>query len=332
MIEAIVDAHKNQRFGDDIIGDCEVVLELQEKAASILGKEASLFVTSGTQGNLIALLTQTRRGEEVVVEELSHSYRFESGSMASVGGLYPKPVKGDRGYIHPDTLQAAISPDDQHYPKTSLVVIENTHSYAGGVSIKPDQVKALSSMARDHGLKVHCDGARLFNAAISLDLPANRLVESVDSVQICLSKGLSAPVGSIVAGTEEFIYEAHRIRKRLGGAMRQAGVVAAPAIIALETMVNRLKDDHDNAKLLYNRIVDIPNLVVEEPETNIVFLNLQNLDISQPDLSSELAKEHILVFAGYGDRSRLVLNRMVTSEDVERVAEILRRILTPLDS
>lgn len=327
MIEAIVNAHKAGRFGDDVIGEDEVVNELQEKAAKILGKESALLVTSGTQGNLISLLSQTKRGDEIVVEDSSHTFVFEGGSMASLGGLYPKPVKGIRGYILPETLEAAISPDNPHYARTSLVVVENTHNYAGGTVIRPEQVKALSSVAHEYGLKVHCDGARLFNAAVALDSPAKTLVENVDSVQICLSKGLSAPVGSIIAGTEEFIHEAHRTRKKLGGGMRQAGIIAAPGIIALEKMVDRLKDDHDNAKLLYNRIKDIPNLEIDEPETNIIFLGLGDLSISQMKLSEELAKENIKVYGGYGTRTRMVMNRMVDREDVDRIVTALEKLL-----
>ncbi|MFW9981339.1 MAG: threonine aldolase family protein [Candidatus Thorarchaeota archaeon] len=327
MIEAIVNAHKAGRFGDDVIGEDEVVNELQEKAANILGKEAALLVTSGTQGNLISLLAQSKRGDEIVVEERSHTFVFEAGSMASMGGLYPKPVKGERGYILPETLKSAISPDDAHYARTAMVVIENTHNYAGGAVIRPEQVDALTSTAHDFGLKVHCDGARLFNAAVALAVPAKRLVKDVDSVQICLSKGLSAPIGSIIAGTEEFIYESHRIRKKLGGGMRQAGIIAAPGIVALEKMVDRLKDDHDNAKLLYNKIKDIPNLEIEEPDTNILFLGLQNLSISQMGLSKELAKENIKVYGGYGVRTRIVMNRMIAREDIERIAITLERLL-----
>jgi threonine aldolase len=327
MIEAIVTAHKIGRFGDDVIGEDEVVIELQEKAAKILGKEAALFVTSGTQGNLISLIAQTKRGDEVVVEDRSHTFIFEAGAMASMGGLYPKPVKGERGYIQPETLESAISPDDAHYAKTAMVVVENTHNYAGGAVIRPEQVKALASTAHEHGLKVHCDGARLFNAAVALDIPAKKLVEDVDSVQICLSKGLSAPVGSIIAGTEEFIYESHRMRKKLGGGMRQVGVIAAPGIIALEKMVSRLKDDHDNAKLLYQKIKDIPNLEVNEPDTNILFLELQDLSIGQMKLSEELAKENIKVYGGYGVRTRFVFNRMIDRSDIERIATALERLL-----
>jgi threonine aldolase len=327
MIEAIVKAHKGGKFGDDVIGEDEVVNELQEKAAKMLGKEAALLVTSGTQGNLIALFAQTKRGDEIVVEERSHTFVFEGGAMASVGGLYPKPVKGERGYILPETLESVLSPDDAHYARTSMVVCENTHNYAGGAVIRPEQVSDLASMAHDHGLKVHCDGARLFNAAVALNIPAKNLLEGVDSVQICLSKGLSAPVGSIIAGTKEFIYEAHRTRKKLGGGMRQAGIIAAPGIVALEKMVDRLKDDHDNAKLLHNRIKDIPNLFIEEPETNILFLGLQNLSISQMKLSEELAKENIKVYGGYGTRTRMVMNRMVDREDIDRIVSALERLL-----
>ena len=327
MIEAIVNAHKAGRFGDDVLGEDEVVNELQEKAAKILGKEAALLVTSGTQGNLISLFAQTNRGDEIVVEERSHTFVFEGGAMASMGGLYPKPVKGERGYILPETLKSVLSPDDAHYAKTAMVVIENTHNYAGGAVIRPEQVKALASIAQDHGLKVHCDGARLFNAAVALNIPARNLLEGVDSVQICLSKGLSAPVGSIIAGTKEFIHDAHRTRKKLGGGMRQAGIIAAPGIVALEKMVDRLKEDHENAKLLYNRVKDISNLVVEEPDTNILFLGLQNLTISQMKLSEELAKENIRVYGGYGTRTRMVLNRMVDREDIDRIVSALERLL-----
>jgi threonine aldolase len=327
MIEAIVTAHKQNRFGDDVNGEDEVVNELQDKAARILGKEAALLVTSGTQGNVISLLSQTSRGDEIVVEERSHTFLFEAGSMSSLGVLFPKPVKGVRGYILPETLESAINRDDAHLAKTAMVVIENTHNYAGGTIIRPDQIRALTSVAKDHGLKIHCDGARLFNAAVALGIPAKKLVEDADSVQICLSKGLSAPVGSIIAGTEEFIHEAHRMRKKMGGGMRQAGIIAAPMIVALEKMVDRLKDDHENAKLLYRNLATIPDLIIEEPETNIIFLGLDNLSINVQTLSEKLAKENILIYGGYGDRSRFVLNRMVDRDDVVRVSDALSKIL-----
>ena len=330
MIEAIVQAHKDERFGDDVAGEDEVVNELQDKAANILGKEKALLVTSGTQGNLISLFSQTNRGDEIVVEKRSHAFLFEGGAMSSLGGLYPKPVEGVRGYILPETLEASINADDAHMAKTAMVVIENTHNYAGGAVTKPHQVKALADFAHESGLKVHCDGARLFNAAVVLEIPAKDLVKEVDSVQICLSKGLSAPVGSIIAGTEEFIHEAHRTRKKMGGGMRQAGIIAAPGIIALEKMVDRLKEDHANATLLYSRLSLISGLNIEQPDTNILFVNLDGVDIDTPGLSKELSKKDIHVYGAYGKRTRFVLNRMVDRDDVLFVADAIKDIIGKL--
>ncbi|MHA1907032.1 MAG: threonine aldolase family protein [Candidatus Thorarchaeota archaeon] len=327
MIQSIVQAHKDNRFGDDVAGEDEVVNELQDKAATILGKEKALLVTSGTQGNLISLFSQTKRGDEIIVEKSSHTYLFEGGAMSSMGGLYPKPVEGVRGYITPETLRDSISPDDAHYAKTSMVVIENTHNYEGGAVVTPKQVKELSDVAREFKLKVHVDGARLFNSAVAQNLSADKLVKDVDSVQICLSKGLSAPVGSVIAGTEEFIYESHRMRKKLGGGMRQAGVIAAPGIIALEKMVDRLKDDHENAALLYERISQIPELRIVKPDTNIVFVHVDKLGISSGDFSEALRQKGIWVYGAYGTRTRFVLNRMVSREDTLYVVDSIEDVV-----
>jgi threonine aldolase len=330
MIDAIVKAQRNHRFGDDVAGEDEVVNELQEKAARILGKEKALLVTSGTQGNLISMFSQTNRGDEVVMEEMSHSFLFEGGAMASLGGLFPKPVEGVRGYILPETLEHAISSDDPHYARTAMVNIENTHNYAGGVVVTPEKTKALVDVAREHGLKVHIDGARLFNAAVALGIPASNLVKDADSVQICLSKGLSAPVGSLVAGTEEFIHEAHRIRKKMGGGMRQAGIIAAPGIVALEKMVSRLKEDHDNTRILYDRISQIPELGADAPDTNILFVTLDKLGIDAAQFSDELKERGVLVYGEYGTRTRFVLNRMVSREDTLYVADAIEEIVQSL--
>lgn len=333
MIDSIVVAHKAGRFGDDVSGEDQVVNELQEKAAKILGKEAALLVTSGTQGNLVSLFAQSNRGDEVVTEELSHSFVFEGGAMASLGGLYPMPVKGVRGYITPETLRDAIKPDDSHYARTSMVVVENTHNYAGGTVIRPEQVSALAKMAHEHGLKVHCDGARLFNAAVALDIPAKNLVRDADTVMICLSKGLSAPVGSLVLGSEEFIHEAHRIRKKMGGGMRQAGVIAAPGIIALEKMVTRLKEDHLNARLLYEKLSKIPPIGMEDPpETNILFIRLDKLGVDAEKFAGELKKRGVLVYGEYGTRIRFVTHRMVNREDVIKAAQAVEDVVKSLQT
>lgn len=327
MIESINQAHIHEKLGDDVAGEDEVVNELQDKAAKILGKEKALLVTSGTQGNLISMFAQTCRGDEVVMERMGHTFLFEGGAMASFGGLFPKPVDGVRGYILPETLESAISPDDAHYARTSMVIIENTHNYAGGVVVTPEQVKALSDVAREHSLKIHVDGARLFNAAVALGIPAKNLVQDVDSVMVCLSKGLSAPVGSIIAGTEEFIHEAHRMRKKMGGGMRQAGIIAAPGIIALEKMVGRLSEDHDNTRLLFERISQSPLLHVEPPDTNILFVNFESLGIDAMQFSKELAERGVLVYGEYGTRTRFVLNRMVSRDDTLYVADAIDEIV-----
>ena len=327
MIEAIMKAHKEDRFGDDVLGEDGVVNELQDKAAKMLGKEAALLVTSGTQGNVVSELAQTNRGDEIVVEEMSHSFLFEAGAMATLGGVFPKPVKGVRGYIPPEILLEAISPDDSHYAKTTMVVIENTHNYAGGTVTTPQQVKALSDVAHENGLKVHCDGARLFNASVALGVPAEKLVRDVDSVMICLSKGLSAPVGSIVTGPEDFVHDAHRMRKKLGGGMRQAGIIAAPGLVALETMIDRLKEDHENTSLLYEKLSKIPDLIVDKPETNILFIRLDNFNIDAMMFSEELRKKNILVYGKYGTRIRFVLHRMISRDDVLIVADAIADIL-----
>ncbi len=327
MIEAIVQAHKEDRFGDDVIGEDEIVNELQEKAAKLLGKEAALLVTSGTQGNVISLLAQTKRGDEVVVEEMSHTFLFEGGAMSAIGGLFPKPVKGERGYILPETLAGAISPDDAHYSKTSMVVLENTHNYAGGVVVTPEKVDALVDVAHSNNLKIHIDGARLFNAAVALKIPAKRLVTEVDSIQICLSKGLSAPVGSIIAGTEEFIHESHRLRKKLGGGMRQAGIIAAPGIVALEKMVDRLDEDHKNTFYLYERLREIEGLQIEKPDTNILFIRYDNFNIDARKIAEELKKRGILVYGAYGTRTRFVCHRMISRDDVTKAADAIQEIL-----
>jgi threonine aldolase len=208
-----------------------------------------------------------------------------------------------------------------------MVVIENTHNYAGGAIVTPEQVNNLTETARDYNLKVHVDGARLFNSAVALNISADKLVKNVDSVQICLSKGLSAPVGSIIAGTEEFIYEGHRMRKKLGGGMRQAGIIAAPGIIAIEKMVNRLKEDHDNAALLSNRISQIPELRIVKPDTNIVFVYLDELGMTAADFSEALREKGIWVYGAYGTRTRFVLNRMVNREDTLYVADSIEDIV-----
>ena len=231
------------------------------------------------------------------------------------------------GILNPLDIQTSIRKEEVHNPKTTLVCIENTHNRAGGTIWTPNNIKSISKIVEDNCLKLYMDGARIFNASVALKKDVRKFTRYVDNMMFCLSKGLSCPIGSLVVGNKEFIKKALKMRKILGGGMRQAGIIAAPGIVALEKMVNRLKEDHENAKLLYESIKDISNLVIEEPETNILFLGLQNLSITQMKLAEELAKENIMVYGGYGVRTRMVTNRMVHRDDIDHVATVLRRLL-----
>ncbi|HHY38241.1 MAG TPA: low specificity L-threonine aldolase, partial [Clostridia bacterium] len=229
--------------GDDVYGEDPSVRQLEEIAAETMGKEAALFVASGTMGNQVALMAHTRRQDEVLLEAESHIFFYEAGGMAVLSGLMPFPIRTEDGILRPTDLERALRPSDIHFPKPSLVCLENTHNRHGGRVAGVEEIKKTCDFAHAHGLKVHLDGARIFNAAVALGVNVKSLVKDVDSVMFCLSKGLCAPVGSMLAGTRDFIEEARRCRKLLGGGMRQAGVLAAAGIVALKTMVDRLAED-----------------------------------------------------------------------------------------
>jgi len=258
--------------GDDVYGEDPTVTDLEAEAAAVLGTEAALYVPSGTMGNQIAARVHTERGQEVLVERESHIYKWEVAGLAQHSALQVRPVDGgDRGVVTPDAVAAGYVDQDDHRPGTGLVCLENTHNSAGGTAIAADRIDAACRAAHDRGVPVHLDGARLFNAAAALDVDAARLAREADSVMSCLSKGLGAPVGSVLAGSESFIDEAHRVRKLLGGGMRQAGVIAAPGLQALDAR-DRLETDHDNARRLAAGLDDLDGLDAREPETNIVLV------------------------------------------------------------
>jgi len=242
----------DSKIGDDVEGEDPTVNKLEKRAAEVIGKEAALFVTSGTQGNLVSLLSQTNPGDEILLEELSHIYKNEVGSAARIGGLMIRTYPSNKGVPSFDQLQKLIRDrEDIHEPPTTLFSVENTHNYHGGVIIRPEVFKDMKEFSDKNDLKLHLDGARIFNAAVSLKVPATEFTKHIDSVMFCLSKGLSCPVGSIVAGSKEFITNARRYRKMLGGGMRQAGIIASFGLIALEQKwIDRLEEDHKNAKLL----------------------------------------------------------------------------------
>jgi threonine aldolase len=312
--------------GDDVYGEDPTVRRLEEMAADLLGFEAALFVPSGTMGNQLAVLTHTRPGDEVLVEAEAHIYYYEQGGIARLAGAQPRPVATPDGHLTPSLLDAALRGPDLHFPRPSLLCVENTHNRAGGEVLGVDECQGLAAWAHAHGLRCHLDGARIFNAAIALAVPARALAQPFDSVMFCLSKGLGAPVGSLLVGARDFIAEARRGRKVLGGGMRQAGVLAAAGIVALSTMVNRLEEDHRNAALLADRLAEVPGLVVEPMRlrTNMVMVQT---DRPAAEVVLRLREAGVLVNAVGPRRIRLVTHKDVSRDDclaaVRRFAEAL---------
>ncbi|MFW9923686.1 MAG: threonine aldolase family protein [Candidatus Thorarchaeota archaeon] len=318
MMEAIRDA----KLGDDVYGEDPTVNELQEKAAKLLGKEAALLVSSGTMGNICGVVGQTKKGDEIILEENAHIFLHEQGSAAVIGGVQTRTIPGVDGYlITPELLRKAIRGHDVHYPISSLVCIENTHNMSGGKVWTVEQTQALVKTAKENDLKIHVDGARIFNAAVALNKPASELVKGVDSVQFCLSKGLACPIGSIIAGSQEFIEQALRVRKLLGGGMRQSGIIAAPGIVALDKMIARLADDHKNAKELGKGLAKINGFKVTESQTNILFIDISALGISGKQFQEQVAKHGIIVSSRWDTTFRLVTHYGIEKEDIEYVVQ-----------
>ncbi|MGW6255567.1 low-specificity L-threonine aldolase [Streptomyces sp. NPDC055085] len=313
--------------GDDVFGDDPTVNALQERIAGLLGFEDALFVSSGTQSNLCALLTHCGRGDEYIAGQMAHLYRWEGGGAAVLGGIQPQPLphRAD-GTLDPQDIAAAVKPDDPHFARTRLLCLENT---IGGRAVSPDYLKTATGLARDHGLATHLDGARLFNAAVASGgdpyEQARLIAGHFDSVSVCFSKGLGAPVGSALVGSREFVDGARRWRKVLGGGMRQAGVLAAAALHALDHHVARLADDHAHAALFADGLKDLEGLTVEPSGTNMVFAK-SGPGIDTDDLSERLARRGLLC-AGYPGQLRFVFHLDVTRADTERAVRIVRETL-----
>ena len=317
-------------LGDDVFGEDPTVNRLEELAAELMGKKEALFVVSGTMGNLVSLLTHCRRGDEAILGNLSHTFNYEVGGAAALGGIQFMVLPNERnGMLRPAEVEAAIrSPEDIHYPRSRLVCLENTHSLCGGVVLSAVQTKSIADIAHRHGLALHLDGARIFNAAVALGVDVKELVEEADSVMFCLSKGLGAPVGSMVVGSAEFIQEARRMRKMVGGGMRQAGVIAAAGIFALETMTERLAEDHINARALGDGIAEIPGLSIdlETVQTNMVFFGLGREDMTQQDLVDALGERGVKILV-LGGRLRAVTHYGIGAEDIQVVLGALREVM-----
>lgn len=317
--------------GDDVYREDPTLQRLEQMAAERMGKEAGLFVPSGTMGNLAAVLAHCTRGDEVILGNQGHTFLFEGGGIAALGGVhsYVLPNQPD-GTLALEDIKAAIRSEDVHHPITRLVTLENTHNRCGGVPLPVEYMDAVGQLARQYGLQVHLDGARIFNAAVALGVPAARLVQAADSVTFCLSKGLCAPVGSVLCGTEAFINRARRIRKQLGGGMRQAGILAAAGIVALEQMVDRLAEDHCRAKRLAKGLAEIPGLEVEctNPPTNMVFARLAEAVPETARQVAERVAEYRVKVGAVGERRfRLVTHYWVDDQGIEQAIEAFRKSL-----
>lgn len=325
------EAMAKAEVGDDVYGDDPTVNRLQEMAADMMGKEAGLFVPSGTMGNLAALLSHCQRGDEVIIGQKNHSFLYEAGGMSVLGGIHSYQLQNQPdGSLLPEDVENAIRPDDPHDPITRLVCLENTHNRCGGTVQTSEYTRNISKLAHDHGLKVHLDGARIFNAAAALGVPARELAAPVDSVTFCLSKGLSAPVGSVLCGDKEFIYRARRARKLLGGGMRQAGILAAAGIVALEKMTSRLGEDHLRARNLAEGLRTNDCIILDEgtPATNMVFFSLApRVRMSAPEVAEDLKREGILVGPTGERRFRLVTHCWIDDAAIDRSISAFARLL-----
>ncbi len=309
-------------LGDDVFAEDPTINRFQEMAAEHLGKEAALFTSSGTQSNLISLLTHCGRGAEVIVGDEAHILFFEQGGAWALGGIGLRPVRNDaKGRLDLAEARAKIRPDDDHFPRTGLITVENTHNRCGGAVLGEEDLASVRQLADDHGLPVHMDGARIFNAAIALGVSPASLAAHADSVCFSLSKGLGCPVGSVICGERDFIREARRNRKLLGGGMRQAGVLAAAGIYALDNMIDRLAEDHENARLAADGLREMPGVSLDpEPQSNLIYFSIEGWDTGL--FVGRLAEKGILCF----DEGRRRI-RWVTHFGIERshIAEALAR-------
>jgi threonine aldolase len=315
--------------GDDVFREDPTVNRLEEMAAERMGKEAALFVASGTMGNLVSLLAQCGRGDEVIVGDQAHTLINEQGGMAALGGIQPRTIPNlPDGTLDLGHVAAAIRTDNVHYPRTRLVTVENTHNLCGGAALTPDYMQRLGSLARSAGLRLHVDGARIFNAAVALGVNPKILVADADSLTFCLSKGLGAPVGSLVCGNRAFVSEARRARKVVGGGMRQAGVLAAAGIVAIERMVDRLAEDHANARLLADGLSELPWLQVEPVpvRTNILYLTVLREDLTASQVTTLLEAQGIRMLALSPRRARAVTNYHITPSDIQAALAAFRSI------
>lgn len=328
--DAMRRAMAEAQVGDDVFGEDPTINRLEEMAAERLGKQAALFVSSGTMGNLVSQLAHCGRGDEIILGSHAHTFFYEQGGSAAVGSIHPRTVPNrPDGKLALEDIEMAIRGDNIHFPRTRLILLENTHNICSGCPLEIDYMKAVGEIARRHKLKIHVDGARFFNAAVALDVDPGDLAADADSVSFCLSKGLAAPVGSVVCGTQDFIDEARRARKVLGGGMRQAGILAAAGIVALNEMVPRLAEDHANAKKLAIGLADTPGLFIDPDRihTNIIFFEVRHADITPEQFVQRIEDEGVRMLPVGGQRIRAVTHYHITSEDIDRALDVISRVM-----
>jgi len=328
--DAMRRAMAEAEVGDDYYREDPTVIALEVKAAELFGKEAAMFVFSATMANVVSVLSQTKRGQSVILEASSHIYNNEAGFLAAFGGLTPRTLEGNQGRMSPAQVEAAVFPPAVLHPQTSLLCLENTHNFAGGACLSINQTKGLVDTARSLGLKIHLDGARIFNSAVAQDVSVKNLTAEVDSVTVCLTKGLGCPVGALVLGRQDFVADARRWRQAAGGGMRQAGIVAAAGIVALDTMVDRLAVDHENARRLATLLAEA-GLVLDHPpekvETNIVFAEIPADLMDAEEFVTGLAAEGVRVNPPKDRRIRLITHHNVSADDIEVAGAAVRRVL-----
>ena len=326
--EEMLESIRHAKLGDDVYGEDPTVKQLEGMAANRMGKEAALLVTSGTQANLISLMCNSKRGELVFLESESHIYWYEGGGISGIAGLLPWLIRSKTGALDPEDLEMAIRPKNVHFPEPSLVCIENTHNRHGGTVITPQELSKISEFAKKHCLKFYMDGARIFNAAVALKIDVKEFSQHVDSLMFCLSKSLSCPVGSLLVGDAEFIDKARRVRKVLGGGLRQAGIIAAPGIIALEKMIDRLEDDHTNAKILARGLAGINGIKIDlaSVQTNMVRFDISGMEIRDEVFILKLKENGVLASTVAPNAVRMVTHRGIEESHIRQTLNAVESI------
>ncbi len=310
--------------GDDVQGEDPTVNRLESMAAEKLGKEAAVFVASGTMGNLVSVLAHAQRGDEIILGDKSHIFRAEAGGVSALGGVaFHTLPNNERGMLDPGQVESELSPNNIHYANTAVVALENTHNACGGAILSPEDIKSIADIVHSHDIPLHIDGARIFNAAVALETPVSELVKDADSITFCLSKGLGCPVGSVICGSQEYVEQVRKWRKIVGGAMRQAGIIAAAGVVALDTMVDRMAEDHANARKLANGLSKIPGITIEPDKlpTNLVFFDITHGDSTE--LSRILNSRGIKGGRPGQSRWRFVTHNDVSSDDIDYALNIV---------